>query len=257
MYCKCGCLRYARKVFDETPERDVVFRTNMISGYSNLGRVQESRVLFERMGMEGVKGNEFTWNALIAGYARVGDCDEAFKMVKGVELFREMLVAGVKPNPVTIMCLLHALVSALLDMYSSCGHGGMVNKGFTFFKSMRESQRVEIREEHYGCVIDMLCRSGKIEEAYDLVHEPDLAKKVAAALMKMKTNKPGGFVTLYNIYAAEGEWAKVEILREVMKVQEKLPGTNCILNEMRQRVEDLVEETSRQRQRAAEVGLDL
>uniref|UniRef100_A0A803NCI5 Uncharacterized protein n=1 Tax=Chenopodium quinoa TaxID=63459 RepID=A0A803NCI5_CHEQI len=29
-------------------------------------------------------------------------------------------------------------------------------------------------------------------------------------------------------------------------------GTNCILNEMRQRVEDLVEETSRQRQRAAE-----
>nr|XP_043640266.1 uncharacterized protein LOC122611321 [Erigeron canadensis] len=29
-------------------------------------------------------------------------------------------------------------------------------------------------------------------------------------------------------------------------------GTNCILNEMKQRVEDLVEETSRQRQRAAE-----
>jgi hypothetical protein len=29
-------------------------------------------------------------------------------------------------------------------------------------------------------------------------------------------------------------------------------GTNVILNEMRQRVEDLVEETSRQRQRAAE-----
>ncbi|CAN4109847.1 unnamed protein product [Withania somnifera] len=29
-------------------------------------------------------------------------------------------------------------------------------------------------------------------------------------------------------------------------------GTNCILNEMRQRVEDLVKETSRQRQRAAE-----
>nr|GFC50581.1 hypothetical protein [Tanacetum cinerariifolium] len=46
---------------------------------------------------------------------------------------------------------------------------------------------------------------------------PDLAKKVVAALMKIKTNKPGGFVTLSNIYAAEGEWAKVEILREVMK----------------------------------------
>ncbi|PWA54308.1 tetratricopeptide-like helical domain-containing protein [Artemisia annua] len=100
---------------------------------------------------------------------------------------------------------------------------------------MGESQQVKIREEHYGCVIDMLCRSGKIEEAYDLVHEldtevtdsmdgsflngcvsynrPDLAKREVAASMKMKTNKPGGFVTLSNVYAGEGEWAKVEMLR--------------------------------------------
>ncbi|GJW18530.1 pentatricopeptide repeat-containing protein [Tanacetum coccineum] len=206
MYCKCGCLRYARKVFDETPERDVVFRTNMISGYSNLGRVQESRVLFERMGLEGVKGNEFTWNALIAGYARVGDCDEAFKMVKGVELFREMLVAGVKPNPVTIMCLLHALVSALLDMYSSCGYVKLARNIFDNISSKN--------------VVSWNAMIGY------------LAKKVAAALMKMKTNKPGGFVTLYNIYAAEGEWAKVEILREVMKVQEKLPGFSSLPNDL-------------------------
>ncbi|PWA62779.1 tetratricopeptide-like helical domain-containing protein [Artemisia annua] len=375
MYCKCGSLSYARKMFDEMPERDVVSWTTMIAGYSNVGKVQESRVLFERMGLEGVEGNEFTWSALITGYARVGDCDEAFslfrkmseeglvpdvatwnamisgfvqsrEMVKCVELFRDMLFAGVKPNPGTITGLLpavgsmgkansgkeiHGLIyrtnmynnvfvaSALIDMYSKCGcvkharnvfdtvsfknvaswnamigcygkhgmvnaafelldkmedenvkpnqvtltcvlascsHGGMVNKGLTFFKLMRESQGVEIRDEHYGCVIDMLCRSGKIEEAYDLVHEldtkvtdsmvgsflngcvsynrPDLAKKVAVALMKMKTNKPGGFVTLSNVYAGEGEWAKVEMLREVMKVQgvQKLPGFSSLSNDI-------------------------
>nr|GEZ03197.1 hypothetical protein [Tanacetum cinerariifolium] len=336
IYCKCGSLSYARKVFDEMPERDVVSWTNMISGYSNVGRVQESRVLFERMGLEGLGGNEFTWSALITGYARGGDCDAAFSLfrrmseeglvpdvatwntmicgfvqsgetVKGVELFREMLVVGVKPNPVTITGLLPALgsmgklnsgkevhgliyrtnmynnnvfvASALIDMYSSCGcvkHARNVfdtvlsknvaswnamigcygKHGLTFFKSMRESKLFEIREEHYGCVIDMLCRSGKIEEAYDLVHEldtevmdsmvgsflngcvsynrPDLAKKVAAALMKLKTDKPGGFVTLSNVYAGEGEWAKVEMLREVMKVQgvQKLPGFSSLSNDI-------------------------
>ncbi|KAL6511719.1 hypothetical protein OROGR_021316 [Orobanche gracilis] len=36
------------------------------------------------------------------------------------------------------------------------------------------------------------------------------------------------------------------------EMEEFATGTNCILNEMRQRVEDLVDETSRQRQRAAE-----
>uniref|UniRef100_A0A251TRC4 Pentatricopeptide repeat protein n=1 Tax=Helianthus annuus TaxID=4232 RepID=A0A251TRC4_HELAN len=35
-------------------------------------------------------------------------------------------------------------------------HGGLLNKGLTLFKSMRESQRVEIRHEHYACVIDIL-----------------------------------------------------------------------------------------------------
>ncbi|GKC69166.1 pentatricopeptide repeat-containing protein [Tanacetum coccineum] len=83
----------------------------------------------------------------------------------------------------------------------------------------------------WSCVIDMLCRSWKIEEAYDLVYElgteakdfivgsflngcvaynrPDLAKKITEDVMKMKTNRPGGFVTLSNVYAGEGEWEKL------------------------------------------------
>lgn len=373
MYCKCGCLSYARKLFDRMSEPDVVSWTNMVSAYSNGGRIQESRLLFERMKLAGLAPNEFTWNALITGYARVGDCDESFtlfskmsktglipdvvtynamisgfvqsqQIVKSVELFRHMLIAGVKPNPITITSLLpafgytgafnsgreiHGLIyrtnmyinvfvaSALIDMYSKCGcmkharnvfntipskniaswnamigcygkhgmvesaiellnkmadenvepnqvtltcvlascsHGGLVNKGLTIFKSMRESQQVEIREEHYACVIDILCRSGKIEEAYYLVNEldtevtdsmigaflngcvvynrPDLGEKMAENVMKMDLKRPGGFVTLCNIFAGEGEWEKVEKLREVMKLQmvHKVPGFSSVSN---------------------------
>ncbi|XP_076919943.1 pentatricopeptide repeat-containing protein At5g59600-like [Bidens hawaiensis] len=373
MYSKCGCLGYARQLFDKMPEPDVVSWTSMISAYSNVGRVQNSRFLFERMKVAGLEPNEFTWNALITGYARVGDCDGASElfdkmsrtrlipdvvtwnaMISGfvqsqrvteaVELFKDMLAARVKPNPITITGLLpafgstgsvnngkeiHGLVyrthmyanvfvaSALIDMYSKCGfvkhartvfnimpvkniaswntmigcygkhgmvdsaielldkmedenvepnqvtltcvlascsHGGLVNKGLTLFKSMRESQRVEIRPEHYACVIDILCRSGEIDEAYDLVRElglevtdsvigaflngcvvynrPDLAKKVGEVVMNMEVKKPGGFVTLSNVYAGEGEWAKVEELRDVMKLQgvQKQPGFSSVYN---------------------------
>ncbi|XP_071730888.1 pentatricopeptide repeat-containing protein At5g59600-like [Rutidosis leptorrhynchoides] len=359
MYCKCGYVFYARKLFDKMPEPDVVSCTNMISAYSNAGWVQESLVLFQRMKLKGLEPNEFTWNALITGFAKIGDCDGALTLftemrhaglvpdvvtwnaivsgfvqsqqtIKAVEIFRDMLVAGVNPNPVTITGLLpaigsigsvnsgreiHGLIcrtdmydnvfvaSALIDMYSKCGcvnharnvfdtipskniaswnsmigcygkhgmadsaidlldkmeeekikpnqvtltcvlascsHSGLVNKGLTIFKSMRESQRVEIRVEHYACVIDILCRSGKIEEAYDLLQElntkvtdsmlgaflngcvvynrSDLAKKMANVI-KMEFKRPGGFVTLSNIYAGEGEWAKVERLRNIMKLQ--------------------------------------
>ncbi|KAL4569024.1 hypothetical protein LXL04_024651 [Taraxacum kok-saghyz] len=46
---------------------------------------------------------------------------------------------------------------------------------------------------------------------------------------------------------------QIETMSEKLDEMDRFAmGTNCILNEMRQRVEDLVEETSRQRQRAAE-----
>ncbi|KAJ9564566.1 hypothetical protein OSB04_000532 [Centaurea solstitialis] len=46
---------------------------------------------------------------------------------------------------------------------------------------------------------------------------------------------------------------QIETMSEKLDEMDRFAiGTNCVLNEMRQRVEDLVEETSRQRQRAAE-----
>ncbi|KAI3804416.1 hypothetical protein L1987_25934 [Smallanthus sonchifolius] len=154
------------------------------------------------MKLAGLEPNEFTWNALITGQ----------QIVEAVGLFRDMLVAGVKPNPVTITGLLpafgsmgsniaswnamiecygkHGMVDSAIELLdkmeeeniqpnqvtltcvlASCNHGGMVNKGLTLFKSMRESQRVEIRHEHYACVIDILCCSGEMEEANDLIQE--------------------------------------------------------------------------------------
>ncbi|GJV48591.1 pentatricopeptide repeat-containing protein [Tanacetum coccineum] len=177
MYCKCESLSHARTVFDEMLERDVVSLTNMIAGYSNVGRVEESRALFEKMGLEGLGGNEFTWNALITWYARVGDCDEAFS------LFRKMSEEGLVPDVATW----NAMISG-------------------FMQSQEMVKGVE----------------------------PDLAKKMTEDVMKIKTNRPGGFVTLSNVCTGEGEWEKVEMLREVMKVQgvQKQPGLSSLSNEI-------------------------
>lgn len=72
-YCKCGSLHYARRVFDRTAERDVSSWTSMICGYCNVGKTEQGLVLFERMKLGGLEPNYFTWNAMIAGFARCGD----------------------------------------------------------------------------------------------------------------------------------------------------------------------------------------
>ena len=49
MYARCGELRYARKVFDEIPERDLVSWNSMISGYSNMGFATDAVAMFGKM----------------------------------------------------------------------------------------------------------------------------------------------------------------------------------------------------------------
>ncbi|GJY05267.1 pentatricopeptide repeat-containing protein [Tanacetum coccineum] len=213
MYCKCGSLSHARKLFDEMPERDIVFlgtreyvsglytfselwkggsHGEVLGGVCVLGRsdvrlegldgnelrgvvignagydlefgdCDEAFSLFRKMSEAGLVPDVATWNAMICGFVQSGE------MVKGVELFRDMLVVGVKPNPVT--------VTGLLPAFGSSGIAQSVNC--------------------YG-------------------------------------KKPGGFVTLSNVYAGEGEWAKVEMLREVMKLQgvQKLPGFSSLSSDI-------------------------
>lgn len=377
MYCKCGNVDYGRKLFDGIIDRDVISWTSMISGYCNIGLLEEALILFERMKVEGLEPNDFTWNAMIAGYARSGDCNGAFvlfsrmvreglvpdlvtwnamisgftqslRAAKAWRLFQDMLVAGMKPNHVTVTGLLpacglmgsihrgkelHGLIyrmgldmnvfvaTALIDIYSKCGsvryawdvfdripsknvaswnamigcygkhglvdssillfermqaegmqpnhitlilvlsacsHGGQVEKGLTIFKSMKENTYgVEISREHYSCVLDLLCRSGKMVEAYELfkgmsigitdsiigaffngcqVHgRRDLAKLMAYDILRMELKqRPGGFVTLSNIYAADGKWKEVENIRKLMKEQRvhKKPGFSWVEKRM-------------------------
>lgn len=370
MYGKCGCIGYARTVFDRMAKRDIVSWTSMISGYCNVGKIEEALVLFERMKLEGLEPNDFTWNALISGYARRGDSDGAFSLLSKMtreglvpdlvtwnamiagfvqgeragdafKLFQDMLVLGVKPNLVTVAGLLpacgmvssiqrgraiHGLVyrlefdisnafiaSALIDMYSECGsfkdartvfekihnknvaswnamigcygkhgmvntsiqlfermhgegiqandvtllcvlsacsHSGYVEKGLEIFWSMKERYMVDGKKEHYACVVDMLSRSGRLVDAYELVKEMpievtksiagaffngcmihgrrDLAEKMIDDVTRGDLKKPGSFAMLSAIYATSGERKEVRnTMKKIVKERKAQKEPAC------------------------------
>ncbi|KAK7843226.1 pentatricopeptide repeat-containing protein [Quercus suber] len=54
---------------------------------------------------------------------------------------------------------------------SGCGHGGLVEEGRQFFNSMTKQYKIEPKLEHYGCLIDLLGRAGKLDEAENLIEE--------------------------------------------------------------------------------------
>ena len=82
----------------------------------------------------------------------------------------------------------------------------------------------------------------------------DLAKLMAEDILRMELKKPGGFVTLSNIYAADGEWDGVENIRKVMKGKgvHKKPGFSWV-----EKRDGFVESETRNECKIAETGIGM
>eukprot|EP01018_Ginkgo_biloba_P015274 Gb_41648 [translate_table: standard] len=131
-------------------ESDVFVGSALIDMYAKCGSIELAQLAFDRMPQR----NVVSWNAIIAGYAHNGNCNEALK------LFQQIQRAGVKPDPVTFVSILPACArlgtlqlgkeihdyivrrafesnvsvgNSLLDMYGKCGN---IDGARSFFDKM-------------------------------------------------------------------------------------------------------------------------
>ncbi|CAK9166481.1 unnamed protein product [Ilex paraguariensis] len=81
MYSRCGDVQRARLVFDMMRERDLLSWNSMISGYVCNGVFMWAVELFGDMRLGGFEPDLVTWNTLMDAYCRLGQCDEAWKIV--------------------------------------------------------------------------------------------------------------------------------------------------------------------------------
>ncbi|GAV65004.1 PPR domain-containing protein/PPR_2 domain-containing protein [Cephalotus follicularis] len=96
LYAKCGSLDYARELFDEMSEKDEVTYCSIISGYMVHGFVEKAMALFHEMNQPDLS----TWNAVISGLVQNN------RHEGGLDLVREMIASGSRPNPVTLSSVL-------------------------------------------------------------------------------------------------------------------------------------------------------
>ncbi|KAL5555673.1 hypothetical protein UlMin_037909 [Ulmus minor] len=107
-------VRAARQVFDEMCQKNVVSWTAMISGYTRIGEIDNAVVLFEKMPERDVP----SWNAVISGYMQNGMFSEAISLFKRMLFLLQEGQDHNRPNQVTAACVL-----------SACGHSGMLQLG--------------------------------------------------------------------------------------------------------------------------------
>ncbi|KAJ0647393.1 putative tetratricopeptide-like helical domain superfamily [Helianthus annuus] len=205
--------------------------SNLIVMYSKCGTIEDARRSFETS----YKQNAVTWNSMMFAYAQHGQGHVA------LDLFSQMKISKVKMDHITFVAVLTA-----------CSHNGLVEKGYTFLKTMESGYGISPRMEHYACVIDLYGRAGRLKEAENIVKEmpfqPDamvwktllgacrlcgevvLATRVGKLLLESQPYDHCTYVLLCELYGHLKWWDEIAVLKRTMKEKgvKKMPGWSWI-----------------------------
>ncbi|KAG8374088.1 hypothetical protein BUALT_Bualt11G0094600 [Buddleja alternifolia] len=121
MYAKCKAIDYAKQMFDEMPERDLISWTVMIGASTECGNPQDSLDLFDRMREEGVMPDKIAMVNVANASAKLGAMHEA-----------TIVDAYIRTMKFSLDVILG---TAVIDMHAKCGN---IEFAREIFDKMRE-----------------------------------------------------------------------------------------------------------------------
>lgn len=196
---------------------DIYVGNALIDMYCKCGAVEKALEVFHEMKNK----DSVSWTSVISGLAVNGFVNQAF------EIFSLMLRDGVQPTHGSFMGILLA-----------CTHAGMVDEGLKYFESMNKVYGLTPHMKHYGCIVDLLSRSGYLDRAYEFIKAmplvPDvvvwrillsacklhgnvvLAEIATNKLLELDPSNSVNYVLLSNTYAGSDRWDDASKMRELM-----------------------------------------
>ncbi|CAI9757534.1 unnamed protein product [Fraxinus pennsylvanica] len=186
-------------------ESEASVGSSLVTMYSKCGNFEDCSKVFQQ-----IKNPDLvSWTTMITSYAQHGKGSEA------LHIYDLMRKSEIKPDSVTFVGVL-----------SACSHSGLVEEGYFHLNSMSKEYRIEPGYQHYACMVDILGRAGKLEEAEKFISnmpiEPDalvwgtllaacrvhgdieLGKLAAEKIMELGPSDAGAHVSLN--WSTEGTW---------------------------------------------------
>lgn len=211
-------------------EIDIMVETALVDMYAKCGRIDTAHKVFDYMPVRTV----VTWNALLSGLAMHGQGNAT------LDMFAKM-IKEVKPDDLTFIALL-----------SGCSHSGLVDQGWQYFNDLEPVYGLTPKIEHYACMVDLLGRVGRLEEAEMLIKKMpmlpnevvlgsllgscsihrklQLGELVMQELIQIHPHNTEYHILLSNMYTQAGNDAKADSVRQVLKNKglRKVPGMSSI-----------------------------
>lgn len=150
-----GAIDLAKRLHHHVKQNGLISRnarvaTSFVRIYAKHGCLQTAMDVFHGVVKESKTVELF--NAMIHGLAHHGYGEKA------ISLFDEMEYLGLHPDGVTFLGVLCA-----------CSRSSLVEEGRKIFNSMLDKYGVKPDVKHHACMVDILARSGRIEDAYNFL----------------------------------------------------------------------------------------
>ncbi|KAK9706903.1 hypothetical protein RND81_07G159700 [Saponaria officinalis] len=191
---------------------------SLVTLYSKCGSIQEAVNAFEEIKVK----NLVSWNSIIVGCAQHG------RSVCAHIFFAQMIRFEVEPDEITLTGLLHC-----------ASHSGMFLKGRRIFTYFHKYTASKLNLQHYACMVDIICRSGNLDEAEEFVKNMpikpnslvllqllsacgvhsniEIAERVSRHILVLDPQCSAAYTLLSNLYASAGRWNDVSRIRSEMK----------------------------------------
>lgn len=211
-------------------ELNVELGTALLNMYAKSGHLEEAFRIFNSVSEKNLQ----SWTVMISCLADYGHGEEA------IYLFSRMEEVGLRPDSMSFSAIL-----------SACSHRGLLQKGQELFDKMVSFYNIAPTMEHYGCMVDLLGRAGKIEEAYRFIRsmpmEPNavilrsylsackhhgralyLDKHLMNLLLEIEPNVGANYVLAATVDT--GYWNGMDKMRNDMKLKglKKVPGYSWV-----------------------------
>ncbi|KAF5203135.1 Pentatricopeptide repeat-containing protein [Thalictrum thalictroides] len=206
----------------------------LIDMYAKRGSINGALELFKRV--QDRTTSISPWNTIICGLAIHGHVDMSLR------IFSDLQRTNIRPNSITFIGVL-----------SACCHAGLLEQGQRYFDCMKRVYKIEPNIKHFGCMVDLLGRSGRLAEAEGLIMgmpmkadvviwgtllaaskthgDLKIGERAAKNLAQLEPAHGAGRVLLSNLYADLGRWDDVFVTRRLFQSQglKKSPGSSGVM----------------------------
>ncbi|TXG71937.1 hypothetical protein EZV62_000516 [Acer yangbiense] len=206
----------------------------IIDMYAKCGSINTALEIFYQI--KDRTSNVSPWNAIICGLAMHGHANLSLKIYSDLER------RNFKLNSITFIGVL-----------SACCHAGLIDLGERYFKGMKSTHNIDPDIKHYGCMVDLLGRAGRLEEAEEMIRNMpmkadvviwgtllaasrthrnvEVGERAAQSLAALDSSHGASRVLLSNIYADAGRWNDAFSIRKEMHSHglKRLPGSSGVV----------------------------